>query len=138
MSMFEKASKIKLRFPSVLGANAIGIEDIWDLPMTSNIPKNPCLLDMGRAYKAEIKGTVDEDFGIGIEEVSADDEINTLRIDIIKYVISVKKAEARARKDDRETKARKEKLYARLAVIQGTKDDAMTEAEVLAELESLK
>ncbi len=138
MSMFEKASQLKLRFPSVLGANAVGIEEIWDLPMTSNNPKNANLLDMARSYKADIKGSNDDDFGIGIDEVSADDEVNTLRIDIIKHVISVKKAEARSRKDDRETKARKEKLLANLAVIQDAKDGAMTEEEILAELETLK
>lgn len=101
--MFEKASRLKLRFPSERGA--LGVEDLWDLPLTSN---NGVSLDnVAKALSREVKESEEESFVV--QATKAKTEL-TLKFDIVKHVISTRLAENEARQQALVRKGQKEKI----------------------------
>ena len=82
--MFEKASRLKLRFTY---CGQISVEDLWDLT-----PKQLDLLYSDLATKKKQLATESL-----IEPREANSEID-LRIELVKHVFEVKKAEADARR----------------------------------------
>ena len=101
--MFEKASRLKLRFDTPKGM--ITTEDVWDLPLTS---RNGASLDnLAKDLNRTIKETEEESF---VADKSARNTVLELKFDIVKHIIEVKKAELTASKKAVEIKAEKE-LY---------------------------
>lgn len=89
--MFEKASKLKLRFNF---KGNISTEDLWDLSLT----------DLDEIYKSLSKNKKEnsgEDSLIG--KPTKESKITDLKIDIVKHIFAVKTAE----KDAREQRAAK-------------------------------
>ena len=78
--MFEKASKKKLRFESSKGL--LTTEDLWELSLTA-------LDTIAKKVNREIREHEEESF-ISTRRVSGD---NTLKLEILKYVIAEKIAE---------------------------------------------
>lgn len=123
--MFEKATRLKLRFASPQGA--LSVEDLWDLPLTSASDKranlNTIAKDINRALKAE----AEEDF------VNPQPKVNGnlhLSLDIVKHIIQVRQAEneiAAKATERREQKAKLLELIAR-------KKDAALENESVEKL----
>lgn len=128
MSIFEKASRQKLRFDTTIGP--LLAEDLWDLPLTASQSRNrmPPLNDIAVLLHRQIQETT-------ISFVDTDTKADTdlqLRFDIVKHIIDVKKAE-RATALEASAKAdRKQKLLAILARKQDAALEEMTQEEILA------
>lgn len=116
MSIFEKATKLKLRFTTLKGL--LTTEDLWDLPLS------------GGAGKANLDGIAIELFnqlneGKAISFVGggkAVDEIPQLKFDIVKHIIDVKVAERAVRT---EAAARSEKKQLILGIIAQKENEAL-------------
>jgi hypothetical protein len=118
--MFELASRSKLRF-SYRGL--ISTEDLWDL-------KPEDLDAIYRSTNAELKEMSEDSL---LEKKQAGAEVLELQVAIVKYVFEVKVAEAEARKDAKERKARKERILEIIA----KKQDEDLEGKTLDELKVL-
>lgn len=78
--MFDKATRLKLRFSSAKGD--LSVEQVWDLSLTA-------LNDMAKGLSRELKAaTVDDEDFIG-NNTSVDSQLQ-LRFDIVKSIISTK------------------------------------------------
>ena len=83
--MFLKASRLKLRFDSPKGQ--LSVEDLWDLPLTSATGKanlNDIARDLYNKVKVEI---------VSFVEPAAKNDIDELRFEIVKHVITIRVAE---------------------------------------------
>ena len=83
--MFLKASRLKLRFDSPKGQ--LTVEDLWDIPLTSNTGKAN-LNDIARDLHSKVKVEI-----VSFVEPAKPNDIDELRFEIVKYVISVRVAE---------------------------------------------
>ena len=94
--MFEKATRLKLRFDT--GKGQLTVEDLWDLPLTSTINKAN-LDEIARSLHKQLKNDDDVSF---VDKDKKSDAIVQLKFDIVKHIIEVrleeneKKAAARA------------------------------------------
>ena len=78
--MFDKATRLKLRFSSAKGD--LSVEQVWDLGLTA-------LNEMAKGLSRELKAaTVDDEDFIG-NNTSVDSQLQ-LRFDIVKSIISTK------------------------------------------------
>ena len=101
--MFEKASRLKVRFGTTKGD--ITVEDLWDLPLTN---RNGFDLDnVAKALNKAVKDSGEESFVLKKNKANA---VLELKFEIVKHIIDVKIAEADANEKKVETKAEKE-LY---------------------------
>ena len=87
VNIFKQATKLKLRFPSVRGD--LTVEDLWDLPLTSK--SNLSLDGVGKPIQKALRES-DEDSLVAVPTTSKN-ELNSLRLAIIKEIISVKQEE---------------------------------------------
>lgn len=123
--MFEKASRLKLRFNSKVGL--INVEDLWDLTL-------PSLDSIAKDLNKQIKAEAEESF------ITVKSKANTtleLGFEIVKHVIKVKLEEADAKKLLAERKARKAQI---LEIISRKQDEALSNKsieELTAELDQL-
>ena len=127
-TLFEMATRQKLRFASPKGL--LTVEDLWDLPMTGNTS----LDTVSKLANRDVKASAEESF---VVEASAVNGEANLKLDILKYIISVRKAEIADRQAAKEKVERKRKLLDLLAEKDNEKDAAMSREEILKELESL-
>lgn len=131
MEMFAFATKKKIRFETSKGL--FSVEDLWDLPLTSDNGR-PNLDDIAKGiYKAMKEG---EEVSFVKSNAASNAAFNVLKtkFDIVKYIIDVKLAEAEAAKKAKETKARNQRI---LELIAQKKDEALaskSEEELLAML----
>lgn len=101
-NVFEKASRLKLRFDT--GKGQLTIEDLWDLPLTSSINKAN-LDEIARNLHKQLKNDDDVSF---VDKDKKSDYIVQLKFDIVKHIIEVrleeneKKAAAHANKTKRQ------------------------------------
>lgn len=124
--MFEKASRLKLRFMTPRGG--VTTEDLWDLPLTS---ENGLSLDsLARELHRELKTSEEESF---VKPKTSANTTLTLKFEIVKRVIEVKLAEAEARLQATERKNKKEKLLGIIA----EKEDAKLMKTSLADLKKM-
>jgi len=94
--MFEKASRLKLRFEH---KGLLSIEDLWDLNVQ----------DLDKIFKvlnAQAKAQSEESL---LDVQSAEDVVLALKLDIVKHVVKVKLEEAEARKNAAANRAKKQK-----------------------------
>ena len=120
MSIFERASRLKLRFSGVRGN--LSAEDLWDLS------------------EQELKGLFRElalasrdDAGVeSLEETSTEDAVLTLRKDVVRHVFTTKKEE----RLDRAVRAEKSRSLQKLLDARARKQDAETDALELTELDA--
>ena len=85
--IFKQATKLKLRFSSVRGD--LTVEDLWDLPLTSK--SNLSLDGVGKPIQKALRES-DEDSLVDVPTTSKN-ELNSLRLAVIKEIISVKQEE---------------------------------------------
>lgn len=89
ISMFERASREKLRFPSVKGE--LTIEQLWDLPLQSSRSNTVDLDSVARTVNTDLKAVTEESF---VETRSNPQKaVLTLKLDILKHIIATKQAE---------------------------------------------
>ena len=107
--MFEKASRLKLRFDTNKGM--LSVEDLWDLPLLSATNKVN-LDDIARSLHRQLKNDDDVSF-VNLDRKS--DKIVQLKFDVVKYIIEVRLAEHDAAKVARENREKKDRLLQLIA-----------------------
>ena len=124
-NLFEIATRNNYQFPF---RGMINVIDLWDLPLTN-------LDSVFKTLNAEIKRSEEESL---LNIKSTEDEEISNKIDIVKYIVSVKLAEKKAREDDKKNA----EMRQRLLEIKAKREDAALENlsdeeldEALAELE---
>jgi hypothetical protein len=119
--MFEKASRLKLRFPY---KGAISTEDLWDLPVE--------VLDhIYREMNRELKGLQEDSL---LAKKSRDGENLELRVSIVKHIAGVKLAET----EEKEKAIMRREKVRRLDEIIARKQDAVLENKSIEELQKLR
>lgn len=101
MSIFEKVSRLKIRFNTSKGL--LTTEDLWDLPL-----RGPCSLDaiaVGLDRQLKEAGTVSF-----VDKAKIADEKAQLAFDIVKRVIEVRLEEADAAKQAKAKRELRQKL----------------------------
>ena len=94
MSIFEKASKSKLRFAT--GRGQLATEDLWDLSLES-------LDTIAKAVNKQLKVETEESF---IGKKTKTNDILELKLEILKHIITVKLAEKQAKAQRAERNAK--------------------------------
>ncbi len=125
--MFEKASRLKLRFDTSKGV--LSAEDLWDLPLTS-ARNGANLNDVAKGINRELKAAGEEDF---VNPSGMTDEVLQLKFNIVKHVIAVRLAENEAAKAVAEKKAKKERLLEIIA----HKQDEQLQGAALEDLQKM-
>ncbi|HXJ61960.1 MAG TPA: hypothetical protein VNU68_35430 [Verrucomicrobiae bacterium] len=121
--MFEKATRLKLRFESSHGP--LLAEDLWDLPLKS--------LDN---LAVGLKRSLETDTTSFINERKPDETVQ-LRFDIAKHVIDVRLNEAQQAKDAKDRAQKKQQILGILATRENAKLEGASEDELRALLASL-
>ena len=132
MSIFEYASRTKLRFTSSRGA--LTVEQLWDVPLRSSDDFN--LNAVAKTANEAVKAVNEENF-VETSRTPAHTRVETA-LEIVKHVIDVKLGEESAAKKRVENKAKREKLLKALSEKQDGKLSEMSERELkkqIAELE---
>jgi len=122
MDIFANASRLKLRFATTVGQ--ISVEDLWDLPLTSETKVN--LNGIAKGLAKELRESNEDDF-VG------DKTAKTTTIELVRYIIDVRRAEAEAKKLATAKKAQNEKILAIIA----KKQDESLEGKSVEELMSM-
>lgn len=113
--MFEKASRLKIRYETTKGK--LTIEDLWDLPLISNTGIN--LDSIAREVYLQLKSGADVSFVI---KEKKSDEIIQLKFDIIKHIIDIKLAEKELAEKAKLNKEKKQQL---LSVIEQKENEQL-------------
>lgn len=114
--MFEKASRLKLRFESPRGM--LSVEELWDIPLTN---KNGMNLDeIAKTIFMKLRDDVNISFVNDNSETK--DDMMQLKFDIIKHIIDIKKSERNAHDLDTKKKEENKKI---MALIAEKQDDAL-------------
>jgi hypothetical protein len=121
--MFEKASRLQLRFPSPQGL--LTVEDLWQLPLTSTVNKAN-LDDIAKAINAKVQKTSQESF-VPTKVTKKEDKEAELSLEIVKHIIAVKVADREKAEALVASKQKKEKI---LALIDQKKNEALSQASV--------
>jgi len=108
--MFEKASRLKLRYTSKRGS--LNTEDLWDLPLSE-------LDTIAIALNKEVKDTSELSFITVRKKSNVELE---LKFEIVKHVIQVKLAEKDAKDKQATMRAQKQKI---MEIIETKKDQAL-------------
>lgn len=123
--MFEKASRLKIRYSTVKGQ--LSVEDLWDLKLED-------LNLIAKTLSRTLKESEDEDF---IKTKSKSNELLELKFEVIKHVITTKLAEKEAKAKALEKAEKKAKLEELISKKEMTALESKTIEELKAELDSL-
>lgn len=124
--MFEKASRMKLRYQTNRGV--ISVEDLWDLSLES-------LDAIAISLNKKLKESQTESF---IKTKTKDTTELELKFNIVKHIIDVKLSEAEARKNADEKRAKKQKLMDLIAKKQDAELEGKSVDELMKELAALE
>lgn len=123
--MFEVAVRNKFRFPF---RGAISVEDLWDLSVQQ-------LDGIFKTLKSQEKKATEESL---LDTQTPEDEMLKTKIEIIRYIVSVKLDEIKAAQYAKDTRDKREKIMAVLADKQDEDLRSKTPEELQAMLEQLK
>jgi hypothetical protein len=101
--MFERASKLKLRFETARGS--VSTEDLWDVPLTSH--NGFSLDDLAKSLNKKVKENQEESF---VVKKSATNTLTILKFDIVKHIIAAKLAEAEKSEKAAQNKVKIQKI----------------------------
>ena len=101
--MFEKASRMKLRFD--ISKGMCTVEDLWDLPLRSKTKVT--LDDLAKDLNKKLKESQEESFVV--KKTTKNEELE-LMFSVVKHIIEVKLQEEAMAKDAALAKAKKEKI----------------------------
>lgn len=99
--MFEKASKMKLRFDTTRGP--VSVEDLWDIPLTRST--GPSLDDIAKDLNRQLKAAAEESF---VVKSTKPNQILQLKFDIVREIIKQKLEAQEARKEAEASKQQRE------------------------------
>ncbi|MDR2749644.1 MAG: hypothetical protein LBC41_03190 [Clostridiales bacterium] len=125
--MFEKAARLKYRFESSKGL--LTVEDLWDLPLTSET-KRANLDDIARELHKQLKSGDDVSFVYPDRKSNATIQA---KFDIVKHIIDVKLLELEAAKKAEQNKLQKQKILRLIS----EKDDEVLRGKSREELTAL-
>ena len=97
MNIFEQASRVKLRFSTSVGN--LSVEDLWELPITSNRGAN--LKDLAIAVQSKIAAVPVSALDFLDSSNVTVDPIIQLQFDIIKHIIVTKQSENKAKSEEK-------------------------------------
>lgn len=123
--MFEKATRMKLRFTTSRGV--LSVEDMWELPLTS-------LDSIAIALNKKLKESQTESF---IKTRTKDTTELELKFNIVKHIIDVKLQEQEERVAAAERKAKRQKILDLMAKKQDAELESKSYEELAKELEAL-
>jgi hypothetical protein len=119
--LFEKASRMKLRFASPQGF--VATEDLWDIPLTSKTGRAN-LDDIARTYSRELKTQGEESF---VTKPAKKDPVLEIGFEIVKRVIEVRLEEAKAAKDLADKAKKRQKI---IDLIARKEEEALGETDL--------
>lgn len=125
--MFEKASRLKIRFDTPKGM--LSTEDLWDLPLT-NPNGRANLNDIVIGLYRKLQDSSPVSF---VDTTAAVDEVTQLRFDIVKHVIEARVAENKARAEVQE----KTRKRGRIMELIANKEDEQLAGKSTDELREL-
>ena len=120
-NIFERASRLKIRFDTPKGL--LTAEDLWDLPLTSNVGKAN-LDDVARALHRQIKDSSTESF---VVKPAKADEAAEVGFEVVKHVIEIRLAESEEKRVLAENREKKQRI---LELIDRKKDEALSTKSV--------
>lgn len=129
--MFEKVSRLKLRFESSVGN--LTTEDLWDLPLTSTKGR-PNLDDVARTIHKQLKDGENISF---VNEISTANTTLQLKLDVVKHIISAKVAENAAERAASDNRDKKQRILQVMAEKQSAALSSASMEELQAMLNSL-
>lgn len=133
--MFEQATKKHLRFESAMGL--LTTEDLWDLPLIRT-DGGASLNNVAVAISHELKDCDSETFVDATSTVmSKKREELSLKLDVVKHIISVKQEERERNHAARERAQKKQELLAALAKVEGRELESKSSDELRAMIDSL-
>jgi len=112
--MFEKASRMKLRFNY---KGVCSVEDLWDLPLSK----------LDNIYKELSREKRDSEGDSLLEDRKEGDDERDLQMSIVKHIVEVRLAERDAAKELKEKKEKKQKL---LGIISEKQDQQLRDMPV--------
>ncbi len=107
MDIFERASRLKLRFSTVAGN--LSVEDLWDLPLINDYLS---LDDVAKDLNSVVKGQEEESF---VKINKNKDTVPQLKLDIVKRVIEHKVSQIERNEKKVKTEQKKERIVSILA-----------------------
>jgi predicted RNA-binding Zn ribbon-like protein len=107
---FERATRLQLRFDSPQGQ--LSVENLWDLPLTSNNEKRANLDDIAIALDRKLKDTATTSF---VKKTVSPADTTRLKFDVVLHIITVRQAEAEAETQKKLNADKKQQLLAILA-----------------------
>lgn len=128
--MFEQATRQKFRFKSAKGS--LSVEDLWDLPLTTESGERASLDDIAKALNKELKAKGDEESFVHAKG-EVEDTVTPVMFEIVKHIIKVKLEEADVRKKARDIRLQKQKIMAIIA----KKEDEKLEGASIEELRAM-
>ena len=133
MSMFEQASRLKIRFDTPVGQ--LSADELWDLPLSRKGSQKVSLDDIARALYQELRNSSDV-----VSFVNPSTSGNTtlqLKFDVVKHIIDVRLAENQAAVNQKAVAEQKQQL---LSIINSKENKALedlTVEELRAKVDSL-
>lgn len=99
--MFEKATRLKLRFK--IAAGLISTEDLWTLKLET-------LNTLAKDLNKTLKTSSEEDFIKSRSKVTDEQKVDELRFEIVKHVINIRLEELEAAENAKEVRIRNAKI----------------------------
>jgi len=124
-NLFELATRTKMRFPF---RGMISVEDLWDLTPES-------LDSVFKTLNSEIKQVKEESL---LNTKSKADETLEMQIEIVKYIVGVKLAEAEVKKAAKDNREKKQKIMEILSSKQDEDLQNKTPEELMEMLDKLQ
>jgi hypothetical protein len=126
MDIFEKASRLKTRFPTTRGM--CPAEDLWDLPLSE-------LDGVFKIINKDLKVFAED--SLLVPKGKGDSEL-ALKIDIITHVVRTKQAEADSAQQAKVKAAEEQKLLGILDMKRASQLESLSVEEIEARLAALK
>jgi len=131
MNIFEQATRRAIRFESAKGD--LSVEQLWDLPLQS---RNQFDLDtIAKTVNRQLNAVTEESF-VSVRENPAKETLS-LKLEIVKHIISVKLQEAEEARNRANKASEKEKLLRLLDEKQNEALRALTPEEIQERLKAL-
>ena len=112
MSIFEQASRERVRFQTTVGS--ISVEDLWDIPLTSKTGKAN-LDDIAKDLYKALKDSEDSVSFVNKSATSSQTQRDQLRFDIVMHIINVRLEENQVAAKSRENAEKRQKIMEILA-----------------------
>ena len=131
MNIFEQATRRAIRFESAKGD--LSVEQLWDLPLQS---RNQFDLDtIPKTVNRQLNAVTEESF-VSVRENPAKETLS-LKLELVKHIISVKLQEAEEARNRANKASEKEKLLRLLDEKQNEALRALTPEEIQERLKAL-